>query len=149
MQARAGSTAYARRYATWGREAQTIVGLADLDGARNINDVNHAASELTWNENLMAADDQGNIGYWHPGLIPIDPKGWDERLPYPGTGSAEWQGLMQRRAASARDQPAGRAGSRTGTTSRRRDGRRATTPRASASAVPSSGPPSSTSSSSG
>jgi len=56
--------------------------------------VNHAASELTWNENLMAADDRGHIGYWHPGLLPIRPKRWDERLPYPGDGRAEWSGFL-------------------------------------------------------
>jgi penicillin amidase len=45
----------------------------------------------------MAADDAGHIGYWHPGLMPLRPRGWDERLPYPGTGSAEWRGLLDRR----------------------------------------------------
>jgi hypothetical protein len=42
----------------------------------------------------MAADDRGNIGYWHPGLLPIRPKTWDERLPYPGDGRAEWTGFL-------------------------------------------------------
>jgi acyl-homoserine lactone acylase PvdQ len=42
----------------------------------------------------MAADDRGHIGYWHPGLLPIRPTGWDERLPYPGDGRAEWSGFL-------------------------------------------------------
>jgi acyl-homoserine lactone acylase PvdQ len=42
----------------------------------------------------MAADDQGNIGYWHPGLLQLKPRLWDERLPYPGTGEAEWRGFL-------------------------------------------------------
>ena len=42
----------------------------------------------------MAADDQGNIGYWHPGLLQLKPRGLDERLPYPGTGEAEWRGFL-------------------------------------------------------
>ena len=46
---------------------------------------------------MIAADDRGNIGYWHPGLHPLRPKGYDERLPYPGTGEAEWRGLLPRR----------------------------------------------------
>ena len=50
--------------------------------------------KVTWNENVMAADDKGNIGYWHPGLIQLKPRGWDERLPYPGTGEAEWRGFL-------------------------------------------------------
>ena len=45
---------------------------------------------------MIAADDQGNIGYWHPGLLPLRPTGFDERLPYPGTGQAEWRGFLER-----------------------------------------------------
>jgi penicillin amidase len=94
VQARAGDVAYARRYATWGHEADTIVGLSQVDEAGNVAGVDSAASHLTWNENIMAADDQGHIGYWHPGLLPVRPKDWDERLPYPGTGEAEWSGFL-------------------------------------------------------
>ena len=94
VQARAGGYAYARRYATWTHEAETILGLSQVDTARNIGDVNRAAANLTWNENLMAADDRGSIGYWHPGLLPLRPRGFDERLPYPGDGRAEWRGFL-------------------------------------------------------
>jgi penicillin amidase len=94
VQARVGGYAYARRYATWMREVNTIVGLSQVDTARNIADVSRAMSHVTWNENLMAADDRGSIGYWHPGLIPVRPKNWDERLPYPGDGRAEWRGFL-------------------------------------------------------
>jgi penicillin G amidase len=94
VQATAGHIAYARRYATWKRELGTIVGLAALEQARSIQDVARAAATVTWNENITAADDRGNIGYWHPGLLPIRPTGWDERVPYPGTGHAEWRGLL-------------------------------------------------------
>ncbi|MFL5886537.1 MAG: penicillin acylase family protein [Thermoleophilaceae bacterium] len=94
VQARAGDVAYARRYATWDREVETIVGLSQVDEAKSVADVDKAAANLTWNENIMAADDQGHIGYWHPGLLPIRPKDWDERLPYPGTGEAEWTGFL-------------------------------------------------------
>jgi penicillin amidase len=94
VQARAGGWAFARRYATWGREADTLAGLAAVDEARTVTDVDRATAKLTWNENIMAADDRGHIGYWHPGLLPIAPKGWDERLPYPGDGRAEWRGFL-------------------------------------------------------
>jgi acyl-homoserine lactone acylase PvdQ len=94
VQERVGNVAYARRYATWLRETDTIRGLADVDAARTVFDVNHAIGEVTWNENMMAADDRGNIGYWHPGLLPIRPAAWDERLPYPGSGQAEWRGFL-------------------------------------------------------
>jgi penicillin amidase len=92
--ARAGNVAYARRYAIWGRELHTLVGFEALQRARSVQDVGRAMADMTWNENCTAADDQGHIGYWHPGLLPLKPLGWDERLPYPGTGEAEWRGLM-------------------------------------------------------
>jgi acyl-homoserine lactone acylase PvdQ len=94
VQARAGGYAFSRRYATWMREIDTITGLAEVDTSRTIAQVGRAVSTLTWNENLMAADDRGNIGYWHPGLLPIRPAGWDERLPYPGDGRAQWRGFL-------------------------------------------------------
>ena len=86
--------AYARRYAIWKREVGTIVGLDKVNRAKSIEDVDAAADDLTWNENLMAADDRGNIGFWNPGLLPLRSKRWDERLPFPGTGGAEWKGLL-------------------------------------------------------
>jgi penicillin G amidase len=94
VQARAKGVAYARRYNVWGRELGVMAGLADLDRATSIQDVAKAARKVTWNENIMAADDRGNIGWWHPGLLPLRPRGYDERLPYPGTGKAEWRGFL-------------------------------------------------------
>ena|GEM_PF-3194714 len=94
VQERVGDVAYARRYATWEREIGTLTALAGVDVASSVGQVNAAIAKATWNENLMAADDRGNIGYWHPGLLPIRPTGWDERLPYPGTGQAEWRGFL-------------------------------------------------------
>jgi penicillin amidase len=96
VQVRAGSVAYARRYAVWGREVETLNGLAALETAKSVSDVDAAMKQVTWNENLMAADSKGNIGYWHPGLHPLRPLGFDERLPYPGTGEAEWRGFLDR-----------------------------------------------------
>src|SRR2546430_1715050 len=36
------------------------------------------------------------MGFWPLGLSPLRPRNWDERLPYPGTGEAEWRGLLDR-----------------------------------------------------
>jgi acyl-homoserine lactone acylase PvdQ len=94
VQERVGGYVYSRRYATWMREMQTLTGLAAVDSAASVAQVNRALAGVTWNENMMAADDHGNIGYWYPGLNPIRPKRWDERLPYPGDGRAQWQGFL-------------------------------------------------------
>jgi penicillin G amidase len=94
VQGRADGVAFSRRYAIWGREVETLNALAGVSEAKNVFDVDRAMAQATWNENLMAADSQGNIGYWHPGLLPIKPRGYDERLPFPGTGEAEWKGFL-------------------------------------------------------
>lgn len=96
VQFRGDGVAYARRYAIWGRELETVVGLTELNDARNIKDIDAAMRDVTWNENVMATDSQGRIGYWHPGLHPLRSERWDERLPFPGDGSAEWRGLLPR-----------------------------------------------------
>jgi acyl-homoserine lactone acylase PvdQ len=108
VQARADGVAYARRYAIWMREIETLEGLARLNDARTIEDVDRALLRVTWNENIIAADDRGNIGYWHPGLHPLRPRGFDERLPFPGTGEAEWRGLLPRRRTPHVINPRGR-----------------------------------------
>jgi acyl-homoserine lactone acylase PvdQ len=97
VQSRAGGVAYARRYAIWGRELETLDGLSALNDAGSVQAADRALLGVTWNENVIAADSRGNIGYWHPGLHPLRPKNYDERLPYPGTGEAEWRGLLDRR----------------------------------------------------
>ena len=96
VQFRGDGVAYARRYAIWNRELETLTGLTKLNDARTIGDVDEAMRKVTWNENVMATDSRGRIGYWHPGLHPLKPKRWDERLPFPGDGRAEWRGLLPR-----------------------------------------------------
>ena len=96
VQARTGSkSAFTRRYATWNHEMDTLVGLAALNEADTVQQAGRALDKVSWNENAMVADDQGNIGWWHPGRLPIRPKRWDERLPLPGDGRAEWRGFLK------------------------------------------------------
>lgn len=94
VQVRSGGRAFARRYAIWDRELETLEGLAALNAAKSIRDVDRAMDRVSWSETVMAADDRGHIGWWHPGLMPLRPLDWDERLPYPGTGEAEWRGFL-------------------------------------------------------
>jgi penicillin G amidase len=96
VQARAGGWAFARRYAIWGREIETLEGLAALAAARDVRGADRALRKTTWTENILAADDRGHIGYWHPGLYQLRDPRWDERLPLPGDGRAEWRGLLPR-----------------------------------------------------
>ena len=96
VQARSGKrTAWARKYAIWRHETDTLVGLSRLNEADTVQDAARAIATVSWNENVTVADDRGNIGWFHPGRLPKRPRRWDERLPYPGTGSAEWRGLLK------------------------------------------------------
>jgi penicillin G amidase len=96
VQERSGSKwAFARRYAIWGHEMDTLTGLAQLNEASSVKQAGKAIAKVSWNENSMVADDKGNIGWWHPGRLPNKPLRWDERLPMPGTGQAEWRGLLK------------------------------------------------------
>jgi penicillin amidase len=105
VEARAGNIAYARRYAAWFRELETLQGLAEINSARDLAEVDRGARHVTWNENVMAIDSGGHIGFWHPGLFPLRPRNWDERLPFPGTGEAEWRGLLSRQRIPAAIDP--------------------------------------------
>ncbi len=96
VQFRGDGVAYARRYAIWNRELETLNGLTKLNDAQDIGDVDEAMRKVTWNENVIATDSRGRIGFWHPGLHPLKPKRWDERLPFPGDGRGEWRGLLPR-----------------------------------------------------
>ncbi|HEX2085457.1 MAG TPA: penicillin acylase family protein [Solirubrobacteraceae bacterium] len=108
VQARAGRVAYARRYAIWQREVDSVAGIDALNRATSLGEVNRAMRRMTWTENVLAADDRGNIGFWHPGNYPLRPRRFDERLPYPGTGRAEWRGLLPRASMPRVVNPPGR-----------------------------------------
>ena len=108
VQARGDGVALARRYAIWGRELETIIGLDALNRARTVGDVDRAMRKVTWNENVIAVDDGGRIGYWHPGLHQLRPPRWDERLPLPGTGERGVAWIPAAREQATRGRPAAR-----------------------------------------
>jgi penicillin G amidase len=90
----AGGVAYAQRHALWNAEMDTLSGLLRFPLARSLEEFTEAVHLVSWNENVLYADAEGNIAYWHPGRYPLRPRGFDERLPYPGTGEAEWEGFI-------------------------------------------------------
>ncbi len=66
-----------------------------LAKARDVNEVKEALRYWTVpGQNLVFADDRGNIGYWCSAMIPIRSRG-DGMLPMPGwTGEYEWKGYV-------------------------------------------------------
>ncbi|HVL32338.1 MAG TPA: penicillin acylase family protein, partial [Actinomycetota bacterium] len=89
----ANNRAYSVRYAWMNQERGTVEGFFRFNEARSLEDFATYANLLASNHNMFYADDQGNIGYWHPGNFPRRPAG-DLRLPYIGTGEQEWLGLL-------------------------------------------------------
>lgn len=89
----AKGVAYAARYSWFNREGGTVDGFFHYNQAKSIGDFATFANLLASNHNMFYADDQGNIGYWHPGNFPRRATG-DLRLPFSGTGSQEWTGLL-------------------------------------------------------
>lgn len=90
----AGGVAYAQRYAIWNGEINTLKSMFRWPYTKNLAEFTDAMRLVTWNENMTYADADGNIAYWHPGTYPARPRAFDERLPYPGDGSAEWERLL-------------------------------------------------------
>lgn len=85
--------AYSARMAWMNREIGTIEGFFRYGQSNSLEDFATYTNMLASNHNMFYADDQGNVGYWHPGNHPIRPEGYDIRFPLPGTGDAEWEGL--------------------------------------------------------
>jgi len=81
-------------YAIWRRELETLTGILRWNRARSLADFAAGVALVTWNENAMAADADGHIGYWHPGLYPRRSPRVDLRFPTPGTGGYEWEGFL-------------------------------------------------------
>jgi penicillin amidase len=91
--ATAGKHARSVQYAMWGHEIATIRGVLGFDRARGLHDFATAAAKVTWNENVMMADDRGDIAYWHPGRYPRRSPRVDQRFAAPGTGRYDWRGM--------------------------------------------------------
>jgi penicillin amidase len=94
--ARSADGRYARslQYGMWMREAETAEAILEWSRADSFAEFDASMTKATWNENLMYADAEGNIAYYHPGLHPRRHPGTDQRLPIPGTGELDHQGLL-------------------------------------------------------
>ncbi len=89
-----GSLARSVQYAMWGREVDTIEGIIAWQQADNLAEFRQAMELVTWNENTMYVDADGNIAYFHPGLHALRHPSTDLRLPNRGTGEQDHLGFM-------------------------------------------------------
>jgi len=85
--------AYSRKAAYEGHELESFKAFLGLSRAKTVREAAQFASLMWLSQNILAADRNGDIGYWHCGRFPIRPPKFDPRLPLPGTGEAEWAGV--------------------------------------------------------
>ena len=80
----ADGLAFSLRFASWNRETGTLLGFSQLGGDRNLAQFRHSMSLVTTLHNFLYADRLGNIAYFGDGLVPVEPRGVDPRLPGAG-----------------------------------------------------------------
>jgi penicillin G amidase len=82
------------QYAMYRRELETVNGILQWNRADTFDEFQAGVRQVTWNENVVYADADGRIAYWHPGLFPVRSVGWDSRFPAPGTGEHDTRGTV-------------------------------------------------------
>jgi penicillin amidase len=90
----ADGIAISLRFASWNRETGTLTGFSQLGGDANLAQFRHSMSLITTLHNFLYADRAGNIAYFGDGLVPIEPRGVDPRLPGVGDGTQQWTGFV-------------------------------------------------------
>lgn len=90
----ANNVAFSKRLSCKENFLQGLVSFYDLMKAETVEEFNRAAQESDMSINYFFASVDGDIAYYHLGLHPIRPSGYDTRLPAPGTGEYEWQGYL-------------------------------------------------------
>jgi penicillin G amidase len=81
-------------YAMWKHEIKTVEGILQWNRARDLDDVARGVRHVTWNENIVAADSHGHIGFWHPGRHFRRPARTDQRFPLDGRGAQDMRGML-------------------------------------------------------
>ncbi|MCP4624306.1 MAG: hypothetical protein GY850_12335 [bacterium] len=88
------NVAFSKRLSCKERFLNGLASFYDLMNAETVQQFNLAAQESDMSINYLFASVDGDIAYYHLGLHPIRPSGYDIRLPAPGTGEYEWQGFL-------------------------------------------------------
>jgi penicillin amidase len=88
------NVAYAKARAWEGYELQSLMAWTHKAQSRNWDEWKQQAARHALTINWYYADDRGNIGYAHTGFYPKRRPGHDPRLPAPGTGEMDWDGML-------------------------------------------------------
>ena len=90
--------AITQRRAQRGIWARSINGVAAWNTSHGLSAFDDAVNAATGSYNLLYGDSAGHIMYRFTGVQPIRAPAIDRRLPSPGTGGAEWVGMLSGRA---------------------------------------------------
>jgi penicillin amidase len=86
--------AYSKARAWEGQEVASLMAWVFQMQASNWRQWQQQAARQALTINWYYADVQGNIGYAHTGAYPRRRAGHDPRLPVPGSGEWDWQGIL-------------------------------------------------------
>ncbi|MEZ7892723.1 MAG: penicillin acylase family protein [Candidatus Wallbacteria bacterium] len=87
------NTAYSKRRAWENCELDSMFAWMEAVNSKNLAEFKTHACHNALAINFIAADSKGNILHYLCGRYPIRNAGFDDRIPLPGDGSAEWLGF--------------------------------------------------------
>ncbi len=87
------SLAWARARSWEGGELATLMGWIFLATDKDIDSAKQRIGNMSTNINMYLMDKTGNLSYVHSGQYPQRAAEHDSRLPAPGTGAWDWQGM--------------------------------------------------------
>lgn len=88
------NVAYAKARTWEGHEIQSLLAWTHKGQSQNWTQWKQQAARHALTINWYYADRDGHIGYAHTGFYPKRRPGHDPRLPVPGTGEWDWQGVL-------------------------------------------------------
>ena len=94
LNSRAGSAVYSQRRSYAGHEVQSYAAVWDLLRAKTVVDIDRVHGRIPITFNLFFAFSSGDIGYRYCGWVPHRAEGIDPRLPTPGDGVHDWNGMI-------------------------------------------------------
>jgi penicillin amidase len=89
----AGGTAWVRARAWEGQELATLMAWVLVATEQTLEGAEQRIGDMANNINMYTMDHRGRLGYVHSGRYPRRAADHDPRLPAPGSGSWDWQGL--------------------------------------------------------
>lgn len=82
------------QFTFWEREMTMVSALYDAWKAESRGEFEEAITQVPMSFNVVYADKDGKVGYWHVGLYQNRQDGVDPRFPHLGIGTQEWDGIL-------------------------------------------------------